>query len=115
MIIALNNKSNLSKEEYETYLSNLNNINTNNPIILCPIYLNIPLFSSNRILLGAQNVSKTNNGAYTGEISAIQLKSYNVQYCIVGHSERHQLMKETDEEISEKIKRHIENEIKTKL
>ncbi len=112
MIIALNNKSNLSKEEYETYLSNLNNINTNNPIILCPTYLNIPLFSSNRILLGAQNVSKTNNGAYTGEISAIQLKSYNVQYCIVGHSERRQLMKETDEDISEKIKRLLENDIK---
>lgn len=110
-IIALNNKSNLSKEEFKEYISNLNNINTNNPVILCPIYLNIPLFSSNKIFLGAQNVSKTNNGAYTGEVSASQLKSFNVKYCIVGHSERRQLLKETNEDISEKIKRLVSNDI----
>lgn len=111
MIIALNNKSNLNNEEFKTYLAKLNNINTDNPVILCATYLNIPAFSSDKINLGAQNVSKTNNGAYTGEISASQLKSHNVKYCIVGHSERRQLLSETNEDISEKIKRLIENDI----
>ena len=111
MIIALNNKSNLEKEEFNSYLINLNNINTTNPIILCPTFLNVPLFQSDKIFLGAQNVSKNKSGAYTGEISASQLKSHNVKFCIVGHSERRQLLNETDNDIAEKIKLLLENEI----
>ncbi len=68
MIIALNNKSNLNKEEFTNYLNKLNNINTNNTLILCPTYLNIAMFNSNNILLGSQNVSLYDNGAYTGEV-----------------------------------------------
>ena len=40
---------------------------------------------------------------YTGEVSASQLKSYNAEYCIVGHSERREYQKESNEEISLKI------------
>ena len=50
MIIALNNKSNLSKDEFTSYLDNLKRISTNNTLILCPTYLNIPLVDG--ILLG---------------------------------------------------------------
>ena len=82
MIIALNNKSNLNKEEFTNYLNKLNNINTNNTLILCPTYLNISMFNSNNILLGSQNVSLYDNGAYTGEVSAKNLASYNVKYSI---------------------------------
>ena len=91
MIIALNNKSNLSKDEFIKYQQNLSNL-TN--------------FS-----LGAQNVSMNNDGAYTGEISANSLKSYNVEYTIVGHSERRIYQKESLEEINEKIKKLLENNI----
>lgn len=111
MIIALNNKSNLNKEEFTNYLNKLNNINTNNTLILCPTYLNIAMFNSNNILLGSQNVSLYDNGAYTGEVSAKNLASYNVKYSIVGHSERREYQKETDEEIKEKINKLLENNI----
>ena len=74
MIVALNNKSNLTKEEFITYLNALNNVKTNSTLILCPTYLNIPLVNID-IPVGSQNVSKTDNGAYTGEISAKQLKN----------------------------------------
>lgn len=109
MIVALNNKSNLDKNEFISYLDSLKKINTNSTLILCPTYLNIPLVDG--ILLGSQNVSKTDDGAYTGEVSAKQLKSYGVKYSIVGHSERREYQKETNEDIKEKIVRLIENDI----
>lgn len=103
MIIALNNKSNLNKEEFLNYQKGLSNINTSHKMILCPTYLNISNFNLSNISLGSQNISTTEDGAYTGEISASQLKSYNVEYTIIGHSERRTYQKETLEDINEKL------------
>ena len=111
MIIALNNKSNLSKDEFIKYQQNLSNINSSNKMILCPTFLNINNFNLTNFSLGAQNVSMNNDGAYTGEISANSLKSYNVENTIVGHSERRIYQKESLEEINEKIKKLLENNI----
>ncbi len=113
MIIALNNKSNLNKNEFTRYLLQLNKIDTNHKLILCPTFLNIPRanIDNKNYLLGAQNVSSNLSGAFTGEISAEQLKEENVKYCIVGHSERRILQKETLQEISSKIKNLQEQNI----
>lgn len=51
---------------------------------------------------GAQDVSAQIKGPYTGQISAAQLASLDVRYCIVGHSERRALG-EKDEVINQKI------------
>jgi len=110
MIIALNNKSNLNKYEFNSYQEQLNKIETNNQIIVCPTFLNINLYNS-KFDLGSQNVSKNTKGAYTGEISAEDLKESNVKYCIIGHSERREYQKESLEDINEKIKRLEENNI----
>lgn len=113
MIIALNNKSNLNKNEFTRYLLQLNKIDTNHKLILCPTFLNIPRanIDNKNYLLGAQNVSCNLSGAFTGEISAEQLKEENVKYCIVGHSERRLLQKESLQEISSKIKNLQEQNI----
>lgn len=111
MIIALNNKSNLGKEEFQQYMQELEKIECQDTMILCPNHLNINSYSSKKCHLGAQNVSRTGNGAYTGEISSEQLKSYNVEYCIIGHSERRQYQKESLEDIHEKLLKLIENQI----
>ena len=111
MIIALNNKSNLEKKEFETYLEELEKVKTEDTLILCPNYLNISSFSLSNCFLGAQNVSKTENGAFTGEVSASQLKSYGVEYCIIGHSERREYQKESLQDIHEKITRLLDNNI----
>ena len=103
MIVALNNKSNLNKYEFLKYIDELNTINTNHILILCPTYLNISNTISTKVLKGSQNVSMTSNGAYTGEISAKDLKSYGVRCSLVGHSERRKYQNETDSEIYEKI------------
>jgi len=105
MIIILNNKCNLNKLEFKQYLKEINTINTNNILILCPSTINIPMFDSKKVLLGSQNVSKTEVGPHTGEISAKQLASYNVNYCIVGHSERRIEQNEENKDINKKIKR----------
>ena len=111
MIVALNNKSNLEYKDWDEYCIDLLSIKTKAQLILCPTYLNIVRSPRGRIGLGSQNVSKFENGAYTGEISASQLKSYGVKYSIVGHSERREYQKETDEDIREKIKRLFESDI----
>src|SRR6266478_5112874 len=54
------------------------------------------------IRLGAQNMSEHNVGAYTGEIAAGMLKEFSVRYVILGHSERRQYQKESDELIAKK-------------
>ena len=111
MIIALNNKSNLEKEEFKKYLEELKTVETTETLILCPTFLNISIVSNSNIKLGSQNVSVSDNGAYTGEISASQLKSYQVEYAIVGHSERREYQRETNEEINKKIKQLFKNDI----
>ena len=103
MIIALNNKSNLTKEEFLKYQEELGTVKCNSTMILCASPLNIANYNLDNCFWGAQNVSKDLIGAHTGEIAASQLKSYGVKYCIVGHSERRQDQKETNEEIAKKI------------
>lgn len=111
MIIALNNKSNLNKYEFLDYQRKLSTLNTNSKIITCPTLLNINLYNVTKFSLGAQNVSINDEGAYTGEVSAKDLNTSGVEYCIVGHSERRAYQRETDEEINEKIKKLFENNI----
>ena len=112
MIIVLNNKSNMDKYEFLDYQEKIGTLDTNSKIILCPTYLNINLCHLRRVSLGAQNVSPYEEGAFTGEVSAKELKASGVKYCIVGHSERREHQKETDEEIHEKIRRLLDNDMK---
>ena len=52
--------------------------------------------------LGAQTMSEQSVGAFTGEIAAVMLKEFSVRYVILGHSERRQYQKESDQLISKK-------------
>jgi triosephosphate isomerase (TIM) len=57
--------------------------------------------------IGAQNMHHLDEGAYTGEISAPMLKSYGVEYVIIGHSERRAYYHETDQDVNLKTKTAI--------
>ncbi len=59
------------------------------------------------VKLAAQNVSSFPQGAYTGEISAAQLKEF-VDYVIVGHSERLKYLHETDYDLENKVREAIQ-------
>ena len=56
------------------------------------------------VLLAAQDVFYEEKGAYTGEISPLMLIDIGCKYVIVGHSERRQYFKETDDIVNKKIK-----------
>jgi triosephosphate isomerase len=75
-------------------------------IVICPPFTALNEVSKavldSNIRLGAQNMSEHNVGAYTGEIAAVMLKEFSVRYVILGHSERRQYQKESDELIAKK-------------
>ena len=75
-------------------------------VVVCPPFTALSEISKvildSNIRLGAQNMSEHNYGAYTGEIAAGMLKEFSVRYVILGHSERRQYQKESDELISKK-------------
>ncbi len=56
------------------------------------------------IQLAAQTLYQEDEGAFTGEISPIMLKSLGCRYVIIGHSERRHVLGETDQDINLKIK-----------
>ena len=63
------------------------------------------------VRIGGQNMHYANEGAYTGEISAAMLKSYGVDYCVIGHSERRAYFNETDETVNLKLISAVNNDI----
>ncbi len=62
------------------------------------------LLQGSPIAWGAQDVSRHEQGAYTGEVSAAMLQDFGCRYAIVGHSERRQYHGETDALVAEKAK-----------
>src|SRR5881296_4445956 len=75
-------------------------------IVICPPFTALSEVSkavlNTNLRLGAQNMNEHNFGAYTGEIAAGMLKEFSVRYVILGHSERRQYQKESDELIAKK-------------
>lgn len=61
------------------------------------------LGSNSRISVAAQNCSEHESGAYTGEVSAAMLKSMDIPYVILGHSERRQYFGEDGKLLAKKI------------
>lgn len=121
-IIIGNWKLNLDHLEAIQLLQKINyslpeNIEDKIEIILSPSFTSIrslqTVISSDKlkIKLSSQNVSQFASGAYTGEVSATQLKKLEIDYGIVGHSERRTLFNEIDLVINDKVNRLIENDI----
>lgn len=61
--------------------------------------------------IAAQNCSNKKAGAYTGEVSAEMLRSVEVAYCIVGHSERREYFGESNQMLAEKLDICLSNNI----
>jgi len=59
------------------------------------------------LLIGAQDVSMHEQGAFTGEVSADMLRDFGVRYAIVGHSERRQYHGESDTDVATKAQRAL--------
>jgi len=77
-------------------------------IVLCPPFTCLFALSQglkgSPVRLGAQDVFWANQGAYTGEIAPTMLMDLDCRYVIIGHSERRQVIGETDVIINLKLK-----------
>jgi len=77
-------------------------------VIVFPEYLSLPaisqIFKKTKIKVGAQDGAANFLGAYTGEVSALNIKALGASHVIIGHSERRQIFGETNELINIKIK-----------
>ncbi len=113
-IIAGNWKMNMLPNEAIKFIEELAPLvkETQNEVVLCVPYTDlfyaILTAQGTNIKIGAQNMHYQTKGAYTGEVSAEMLKSINVEYVIIGHSERRQYYNETDETVNKKIKKAFE-------
>src|SRR5690606_5904894 len=111
-IVAGNWKMNKTLEEANILASEImgmvkDEVRGDAKVIFCvpfPYLLSIKniIGTDSRIAIGAQNCSEHESGAYTGEVSAPMLKSMNIPYVILGHSERRQYFGEDGKLLAKK-------------
>ncbi len=109
-MVAGNWKMNLGRSEASALaqgvVDGMNDVK-NAEVLVCPPYVHIAdvesAVSGSDVMLGAQNLSDQDAGAFTGEVSGPMLKDYSCSYVIVGHSERRALYGETDEMVAKKF------------
>ena len=114
LLIAANWKSNMMKFEAKDWLvevSSLELAENLEVVIFSPFTLldNLSGYikvNSMPFKIGAQDISPYDNGPYTGEISAKQIKEF-ADYVLIGHSERRANFGETDEMINKKIEKSL--------
>lgn len=117
-VIAGNWKMNMLPNEAISFIEELAPMvkDSKSEVVLCVPYTDLfyaLLTAQNtNIKIGAQNMHFEESGAYTGEISGKMLKAINVEYVIIGHSERRQYFKETDETVNKKVKAAFQYELK---
>lgn len=118
-IVAGNWKMNNDLAETETLITELKNQTrtTDAEVMIAPAFTNLwqayqTLKNNDVIEVIAQNMHAAPKGAYTGEVSADMLKSIGIQTVILGHSERREYFKETDELLSKKVDAALAKDIR---
>ena len=111
-IVAANWKMNMTQAEAASFIETLSRELTEKSdveVVIVPPFTAIAkvteaLGGSESIKVGAQNMYWEKGGAFTGEISAAMLRDLFVRYVVLGHSERRQLLGETDEIVNRKVR-----------
>lgn len=117
-VIAGNWKMNKSPKDVEEFMEKFPGLvsDTENEVILCVPFIDlckaVKLSKGTNVKIGAQNMHFKDSGAYTGEISPKMLNDLNVEYVIIGHSERREYFNETDETVNLKIKAALTHDLK---
>ncbi len=120
-IAAANWKMNLTLQQAEKLMDDLmatdHAVQSNQAAIFAvpfPYLLNVQkkLGGKKNVYVAAQNCSAEKNGAYTGEVSAEILQSININYVIIGHSERREYNHESNDLLAKKVNIALEYKLK---
>ncbi|MDO4731110.1 MAG: triose-phosphate isomerase [Clostridia bacterium] len=117
-IIAGNWKMNKNPEETKQFIEAIKPKveGANCEVVICAPYINIDAAlrqaEGSNIKIGAENCHWEENGAFTGEISAKTLNDINVEYVILGHSERRLYFGETDVSVGQRVHTALHNNLK---
>ncbi len=112
-LVIANFKMNGSKDFIESWIQDffLEQESANDVVVALPSpYLII--FNDRGLTLSGQNVSNEESGAFTSQLSAQMLKDCGAKYCLIGHSEARQFLKEKNEVIKQKFDQLIQESIK---
>lgn len=117
-LIVGNWKMNLNTHEASLYLHKLAGeikVHRDVEVVLAPTLLALQSLSlqidRRQFKLAVQNLYWRDSGAFTGEVSAAQLRGV-ADYAIIGHSERRHIFGETDKEVRHKVQAAVRCEIK---
>ena len=118
-VIAGNWKMNMTPSEGVKFVNELKELvkdKNNCEIVVCVPDVDIAAVSEalkgSNIKLGAQNAHWALSGAFTGETSVKMLKEYDVEYVIIGHSERRQYFGEIDDTVHQRLATILESGLK---
>lgn len=104
-LFVANWKMNKTMAETKEFLNTFNtyDLPASSDVAICAPFIDLPVLADQaKVAVGAEDVYPADKGAFTGEISAEMLKECAVRYVIVGHSERRQLLGESDAFVAEK-------------
>jgi triosephosphate isomerase (TIM) len=111
-LIVGNWKMYLDEKEAVALAKKLNKLSPKHKVVICPGFTAIEPISRildfKKIGLGSQDAFWADFGAYTGEISALDLKRLKCKYIILGHSERRKYFNETYDIVNKKLKHVLE-------
>ncbi len=107
-IIAGNWKMNGTRANLETMIKDLSTVDTENTIILCVPYTMLGV-KSDKIAIGAQDISQHTHGAFTGDVSAQMVADTGAKYTIIGHSECRQYHGDTNATVRAKAELAMAN------
>lgn len=81
-------------------------------VVICPPFTSlaaaVAAVQGSDIRIGAQNIAWAKEGAFTGEISGPMLQAVGVTHAIIGHSERRQYFKESDDTVLKRTQAALE-------
>lgn len=112
-IVAGNWKMNLDLQEGVSLFSEIVNmvkdeVHGEQQVVVCSPFIHLYSLSAlakepSNVFVGAQNIHQEEAGAFTGEVSAKQVKSVGASHVILGHSERRAYFGESDAMLAAKV------------
>jgi triosephosphate isomerase len=111
LIVAGNFKTFKTREGTKEYLEKLEKLvsDSKSEIVVFPPATAIQKHSG-KVSIGIQNIYPVENGAFTGEIGLEQIREFDIDTVLLGHSERREHLNESDDLIAQKFEFFSKNE-----